>query len=137
MGFWLLKSEPDVYSYDDLVRDKKTVWDGVANNAALKHMREIRVGDLAFIYHTGDEKAVVGIAQVVKAAYPDPQLDDPKALVIDLKPQAKLKNPVGLKTIKADSLFEGSDLVRQARLSVMPMPQKLWDRILKLSEITP
>ena len=136
MPFWLLKTEPTVYSYDDLVAKNRDVWDGVANPAALKNMRSMTAGDLAFIYHTGDEKSVIGIAEVVKAAYPDPKGDSEKSVVIDLKPKTKLKHPVSLKTIKADSAFAGWDLVRLPRLSVMEVNKKMWDRIVHLSEKT-
>lgn len=127
MAFWLLKTEPGTYAYDDLVREKKTTWDGVANPGALKHMRAIAKGDRVFIYHTGDEKAVVGIAEATSAGYGTPT-------VVDLKPVKKLKRGVTLKEIKADPAFEGFDLVRQARLSAMPVPPAMWSRIEQLSE---
>lgn len=134
MSHWLLKSEPDVYSYADLETDKRTVWDGVNNPLALKHMREMAKGDLAFVYHTGDEKAVAGIAEVIKSPYADPKLDDPKRTVLDLIPKQKLKHPVTLKRIKADKVFAEWALVKNSRLSAMPVPAALWQRILKLSE---
>lgn len=132
--YWLLKTEPTVYSYDDLVKEKKTVWSGVSNNAALKHLRSMKKGDLAFIYHTGDEKAVVGIAEVVSGPYPDPGAGDPKLVVVDLKPKGLLKNPVSLAAIKADPRFTGFALVRIARLSVMPVDKPVWDSILTMSK---
>ena len=133
MAYWLLKTEPTVYAYTDLVKDKKTTWDGVANAAALIHIRKMVKGDLAFIYHTGSEKSVAGIAEVTKAAYADPQQDDPKLAVVDLKPKQPLKRPITLAAIKADKAFEGWDLIRIGRLSAMPVPKAMWDRILKLS----
>ena len=126
MAFWLLKTEPDTYSYDDLVREKKCTWDGVANPAALNNIRSVAKGDTVFIYHTGKEKAVIGIAEATTAGYGDPA-------VMDLKPVRKLKRPVTLKEIKADKAFEAWELVKQARLSVMPVPNALWDRIEKLA----
>ncbi|HEX8324958.1 MAG TPA: EVE domain-containing protein [Tepidisphaeraceae bacterium] len=134
MALWLLKTEPDDYAYDDLVRDKACVWDGVANALALKHIRAIQKGDRVFVYHTGKEKAVVGIATVTKSAYADPKADDPKLSVVDLKPAKKLKRPVTLGQMKADKAFEGWDLLRIGRLSAMPVPTALWDRIEHLSE---
>lgn len=131
--YWLLKTEPTVYSYDDLVKEKKTVWSGVSNNAALKHMRSMKKGDLAFIYHTGDEKAVVGIAGVLSGPYADPGMDDPKLVVVDLKPKGPLKHPVSLAAIKADPRFAGFELVRIPRLSVMPVGKPVWDAILRMS----
>lgn len=134
---WLLKTEPDVYSFDDLVRDKKAVWDGVANALALKHIRTMKKGDEAVVYHTGDEKAAVGVATVTSAPYADPKTGDEKTAVVDLKPGKKLANAVTLATIKADPIFAGWDLVRIGRLSVVPVPDAMWDRILELSESKP
>ncbi len=133
MAYWLLKSEPNDYSYDDLERDGETYWDGVKNNAALKRMREVAEGDSAFVYHTGNERAVVGVARITSGPYPDPEAGDPKLVVFDLEPDRRLDRPVTLKEIKADSAFEGFDLVRVPRLSVMEVPPKLWKRILKLA----
>ena len=133
MGNWLLKTEPSTYSWDDLVRDKRTTWDGVTNPVALKNIRSMKKGDLAFIYHTGDEKAVVGVAEVASDPYPDPKDKTGKATVIDLKPKAPLANPVTLATIKADPAFAGFDLIRIGRLSVVSVPEPMWKRIEKLS----
>src|SRR5579871_1114493 len=118
---WLLKTEPGSYSYADLERDGKAVWDGVSNNLALKHLRNMAKGDEVFIYHTGDEKQIVGIAQVTSAPYPDPKQDDPKLVVVDLKPKKKLPNTVTLAQVKADPKFGDFALVRAPRLSVMPV----------------
>jgi len=131
---WLLKTEPDVFSWDDLVKDKKAVWDGVNNNAALKHMRSMEKGDLAIIYHTGDEKQCVGIAEITSKAYPDPKLDEERRLVFDIKPKTKLKNPVTIAQIKADSLFKDFIFVKIGRLSVLPVDEKYWEKIMAFSE---
>jgi predicted RNA-binding protein with PUA-like domain len=134
MARWLLKTEPDSYAWDDLVRDKKTVWDGVANALALKHIRTMKKGDEALIYHTGNERAAVGIAKVVSAPYADPKEGDEKLAVVDLKPQKKLPRPVTLDEIKADKTFAGWDLIRIGRLSVVPVPDTMWERILELAK---
>ena len=118
---WLLKTEPSTYSWDDLVREKTAVWDGVTNPVALRNLAAMKPGDDALIYHTGDEKAVVGLARVTKAAYPDPKAKDPKLLVVELAPTKPLARPVTLAEIKADALFGDSPLVRQGRLSVVPI----------------
>src|SRR5688572_18314847 len=117
MAYWLLKTEPDCYSWADLARDKKATWDGVTNALALKHIRTMKKGDLALIYHTGGERQAVGIAQITSAPYPDPKEDDEKLAVVDLKPVKPLKNPVPLDVIKSDPAFTGWDLLRISRLS--------------------
>ena len=129
MGKWLLKTEPSTYSWDDLVRDKRTTWDGVANPTALKNIRSMKKGDLAFIYHTGDVKAVVGVAEIASDPYPDPKDKTAKATVIDLKPKNKLNGPVTLAQIKSDKAFAGFDLIRIGRLSVVSVPDAMWKRI--------
>lgn len=134
MAYWLLKTEPSVYSYDNLVNDKKATWDGVTNPVALKNIRSIKKGDLAFIYHTGDEKQIVGIAEVVSDSYPDPKQKESKLVVMDLKPKEKLKRPVTLAEIKADERFADFLLVRISRLSVMPVTENQWQSLLKMSE---
>jgi predicted RNA-binding protein with PUA-like domain len=126
MGYWLFKTEPDCYSYDQLEKDKKTVWDGVSNNLALKYLREIRKGDLAFVYHTGDEKAIVGIAEIISDPYMDPKENDPKLAVVDIKPKERLPKPVRLADIKANPKFEDFLLVKMSRLSVMPVAAEHW-----------
>ena len=133
MAFWLLKTEPSTYSYDDLARDKKTTWDGVTNATALKHLRTMTKGDLALVYHTGDERAVVAVAEISSAPYPDPKQDDEKLVVIDLKPKRKLKTPVALDQIKSDKAFDGWDLLRIGRLSIVPTPPAMWRRLMKLA----
>jgi len=133
VSHYLLKTEPDDYSYEDLERDGSTVWDGVRNNAALLHMRGMKKGDLAFIYHTGKVRAAVGVARLTSDPYPDPGADNPKVVVFDVEPVEKLARPVTLAEVKADPAFEGFDLVRQSRLSAMPVPDDLWKRMLKMS----
>lgn len=130
---WLMKEEPTHYSFDDLVRDKKTSWTGVKNALAQKHLRSIEKGDRIFFYHTGDEKAVVGIARAAGAAYPDPADPDGKLHAVDVVPVKKLAAPVTLASIKADKWFASFPLVRMARLSVMPVTDAEWDRIESLS----
>jgi predicted RNA-binding protein with PUA-like domain len=126
---WLLKTEPSTYSWTDLEREKTAVWDGVSNPVALRNMAAMKPGDDAVIYHTGDEKAVVGLARVTKAAYPDPKAQDPKLLVVDITPVRRLAKSTTLQEIKADSLFRDSPLVRQGRLSVVPLTDAQFDRL--------
>jgi predicted RNA-binding protein with PUA-like domain len=133
MAYWLLKSEPDVYSYADLERDRETIWDGVNNNLALKHIRTMAPRDLALIYHTSEERRAVGIAEVISQPYADPKLNEPKRAVVDLKPVRSLPQPVTLAQIKQDSRFEGFDLIRISRLSVVPVSEAHWQLILKLA----
>lgn len=133
MAYWLLKTEPDNYSWDDLVRDGATVWDGISNNAALKHMRAMAVGDEAIIYHTGDVRAAVGLARITTAAYQDPRLDDPKRLVVDVVPVRPLERPVTLGQVKADPTLAGWALVREPRLSVVPCSPEQWQWLLEQS----
>jgi predicted RNA-binding protein with PUA-like domain len=130
---WLLKTEPSTYSFDDLERDKKAVWDGVSNALALKHLRSMKRGDLAFIYHTGDEKQIVGIADVTSDPYPDPKEKDARLVVVDLKPRERLARPVTLSEVKADAGFGDFELVRIGRLSVMPVSESRWKKLLKMS----
>jgi predicted RNA-binding protein with PUA-like domain len=132
MNYWLLKTEPDTYSWDTLVKEKKGSWDGVRNFQARTNMKAMKKGDVAFIYHTGDEKAIVGIAKVLKEHYPDPA--DEAWVVVDLVPEKKLKNPVTLSQIKADKRFTDMVLVRASRLSVQPVKEDEYKLILKLSE---
>jgi predicted RNA-binding protein with PUA-like domain len=123
---WLLKTEPGTYGYDDLEREGRAVWDGVTNPVALRNLRAMKAGDRVVVYHTGDQKAAVGLAEVVKEAYPDPQAGDPKLVVVDLKPKGRLAEPVTLAEIKKMPIFAESPLVRQGRLSVVPLDAKQW-----------
>ena len=131
-NYWIVKTEPSTYSYDDLARQKAAVWDGVKNNLALKHLRQMKPGDQVLVYHTGDEKAVVGLAEVVSAAYPDPKQKDPKLAVVDLKARARLPRPVPLAEIKTDRAFADLGLVRMGGLSVMPATANQFKRLLAL-----
>ncbi len=133
MAQWLVKEEPDNYSYDQLVRDRKTVWAGVRNPLAQKHLRSIRKGDRIFYYHTGKEKAVIGVAKATSDAYPDPNDASGKLHVVDVAPDAKLPQPVTLAAIKADRAFASFALVRMSRLSVMPVTDEEWTRITDMS----
>ena len=131
---WLFKTEPSVYSYQQLVKDKKTMWDGVANNLALMHLKDIKKGDQIFIYHTGDEKQAVGLATAASDAYPDPKLADPKRLVIDLAAGDELAEPVTLAQVKADAVLKSTELARLPRLSVMPFSEVQFRRLLELAK---
>ena len=130
---WLVKEEPTHYNFDAFVKDKKTVWSGVKNPLAQKHLRTIRKGDRIFYYHTGDEKAVVGIAKALTDAYSDP--DDPtgKHAVVDIAPVAKLPRPVTLAEIKAEPKLAQMELIRQSRLSIAPVREEEWKTVLGLS----
>jgi predicted RNA-binding protein with PUA-like domain len=124
---WLFKTEPSVYSYQQLVKDKKTRWDGVGNNLALKHLKDIKKDEQIFIYHTGDEKAAVGIAKALGGAYPDPEKSDPKLLVVDIEPVKPLPKPVTLAEVKAHPKLKNFDLVRNSRLSIMKVTDEQWE----------
>ncbi|MEX2235568.1 MAG: EVE domain-containing protein [Cyclobacteriaceae bacterium] len=132
MNYWLLKTEPDSYSWNDLVKDKKTVWDGVRNFQARSNLKKMEKGDTVFIYHTGEEKAIVGTAQVTKGAYPDPK--DGEWVVVELSPLKALKNTVSLAQIKSDKRLSDMVLVRASRLSVQPVEPSEYKLITGLSE---
>ena len=131
---WLVKSEPLKYSWDDLVRDGSTSWDGVRNALARNNLQAMRRGDLVLYYHSKKGKEVVGVARVTKRAYPDPTSDDPRWVVVDLAPLQLLARPVALSRIKSDAALAGIPLVRQSRLSVMKLERAAFDRILRLGE---
>lgn len=131
-NLWLMKTEPGTYSFDDLVREGKTVWDGVSNPLALKHLRSMQKGDRVMIYHTGSEKAVVGTAEIVGNPRPPAGNKETRLVVVEIRAGEKLGSPVTLQAIKADKAFSSFELVRMSRLSVMPVPKPLWDRILKM-----
>jgi predicted RNA-binding protein with PUA-like domain len=126
---WLLKTEPSAYGYADLEREGRAVWDGVKNPVALRNLRAMKVGDEVLVYHTGDEKAVVGTARVVRAAYADPGRGDPRLVVVDIEAAGKMEKPVTLAEIKALAVFAGSPLVRQGRLSVVPLTRAQWKAV--------
>ncbi len=135
--YWLFKEEPDHYSYDDLVKDGSTAWEGVHNNLALKHLREVKKGDQIFYYHTGDEKSVVGIMSADANAYSADKKSDlatSKEVGVKVVPVRKLKNLVSLHEIKSNAKFKDFLLVKISRLSVMPVTKEQWEEILKLSE---
>jgi predicted RNA-binding protein with PUA-like domain len=132
MAYWLFKQEPSSYSYSQLESDCRTVWDGVSNNLALKHLRSVRKGDKAFFYHTGGEKQIVGIMEITADSRPDPK--DKSLVIVDVKSAGRLARPVTLAAIKNDPEFAGWELVRVSRLSVMPVTPKLWDRIVKMGK---
>jgi predicted RNA-binding protein with PUA-like domain len=131
MACWLLKTEPGEYAFSDLEDDAVTVWDGVTNALALKHMRAVRSGDEAIVYHTGEERAAVGLARIV--SNPDPGAGDPRIVVFDVTPLRRLPRTVTLAELKADPVFAASELVRIPRLSVMPVPPALWRRLMTLA----
>ncbi len=131
---WLFKSDPETYSLSDLERDGKTVWDGVSNNLALKHLRSVRKGDSVLIYHTGEERAVVGIAEVLSDAYPDPKQKDPRWVVVDIRAVKRLPRPASLDEIKKRATLKDFPLVRLPRLSVMPVSESQWKELLALAK---
>ena len=131
---WLFKEEPSSYSFEQFTKDGGTVWAGVKNPLAQKHLRSVMKGDRIFYYHTGDEKAIIGIAKATGDAYPDPHDPAGKLAVVDIAPVRKLKRPVTLKEIKAEPAFKDFPLVRISRLSVMPVTEAEWNRIESMSE---
>lgn len=133
MAYWLIKSEPSTYSWDQLVKDKQTFWDGVRNYAARNNLKAMKKGDELFFYHSNDGVEIVGIAKVAKEFYQDPTTDENTWVVIDVKPVRKLKNPVTLAQIKADKRLADMALVRLGRLSVQPVTEKEWQIVLELA----
>ena len=131
-SYWIVKTEPSTYSFDQLERDGATVWDGVRNNLALKHLREMKRGDRVLVYHSGEEKAVVGLAEVAVEAYPDPKQKDPKLVVVELKAAGRLPHPVPLGEIKKERALADLALVRIGRLSVAPASAEHFKRLLKM-----
>jgi predicted RNA-binding protein with PUA-like domain len=132
MNYWLLKTEPETYSWDDLLREKKTVWDGVKNFQARNNLKAMKKGDQIFIYHTGSEKAIIGLAKLTREAYPDPR--DKEWLVVEIAPEEKLKRSVSLAEVKADKKLAGMALVKYSRLSVQPVKKEEADRVLELAQ---
>jgi predicted RNA-binding protein with PUA-like domain len=132
MNYWLVKSEPEKYSWEKFNKDGRTFWDGVRNYQARNNLREMKTGDLVLFYHSNEGKAVVGIAKVVKEFYQDPTTTDPNWVVVDIAPVEALKKPVTLEQIKADALLQNIHMVRQGRLSVMGLKCEEFDHIVAL-----
>lgn len=132
-NYWLVKQEPTSYSFDTLEKEGKAVWDGVHNNLALKHINGMKKGDQAFFYHSGDQKQIVGILEVISNPYPNPKEKDKRFVVVDVKYKKRLKRPVTLAEIKKEKKFKDWELLRISRLSVMPVPKEIWDKILEKS----
>jgi len=137
MATFVVKTEPSTYSFDDLRRDKRTVWDGVSNPTALRHIAAVKQGDTIVVYHTGDEKQAVGLATAASEAYPDPKLGDPKRLVFDIAAGKPLPKPVTLAQVKADPVLKATDLARLPRLSVIPFDAAQHQRLMKLAGASP
>ena len=133
MAHWLIKSEPSVYGWVQFVKEKKTSWTGVRNAQASINLKAMKVGDRCFFYHSNEGKEIVGIAEVVKAAYPDPTDKDGKAVTVDVKAVEPVKTPVTLAAIKADPRLKDFGLVRQSRLSVVPVSDEQWKMIMKMA----
>ncbi len=133
MAYWLVKSEPDVYSWDMFVKEKQTCWSGVRNYAARINLRAMKKGDEVLYYHSNEGVEIVGIAKVVKEAYPDPTTEDDRWVAVDIKAQKKLKTPVSLAQLKADKRFADMDLVRLGRLSVQTVKPAEWEMVMKLA----
>ena len=137
MRYWLLKSEPSTYAWDRLVKDGRTHWDGVRNHQAANNLKAMKRGDRAFFYHSGEGPAVVGIAEIVKEAYPDPGDASGRFVMVDVAPVAAVKTPVTLAQIKADAKLAQFALVRQGRLSVVPVAAEEWQHICRMAGIAP
>ena len=134
MAYWLAKTEPESFSYADLVRLGRDAWNGVRNFVALRHMRQMQPGDLVFIYHTGREKAIIGIAEVASLPYPDPEAEDSRFIVVDVAAKELLPRPVSLREVKTSRQFDDWELVTQSRLSVMPVSPDNWQKILTIAK---
>lgn len=134
MNYWLMKSEPFVYSYEQLETDKKTFWDGVRNYTARNNLRAMKKGDLAFFYHSREGLEIAGIARIVREAYQDPTTQDTHWVAVDIEPVKRLKRPVTLKEIKAEKRLAGMELVVNSRLSVQKVTAAQWDKIIKMAE---
>jgi predicted RNA-binding protein with PUA-like domain len=137
VSYWLAKQEPEGprgYNFETLKKDKKTIWDGVHNNLALKHMREMKKGDLVLFYHTGDERQAVGIMEIISKPYPNPKEENKRFIVVDVKYKKSLKRPITLDEMKKQKEFKNWELIRISRLSVMPVPKHIWDTIIDISQ---
>ena len=136
VNYWLLKQEPDgprAYGFERMKDDGRTVWDGVHNNLALKHMKGMRRGDLAFYYHTGGQRQIVGVVTIVSGPYPNPEEDDERFIAVDVEYKRGLKRPVGLAEMRGEKKLAGWDLFRISRLSVVPVPRRIWDHVIEMS----
>lgn len=133
MSYWILKSEPTAYSFDQLIQDKKATWDGIRNPQALIHLRTMKKKDRVMVYHSNIGKCIVGLAEIVSDPYPDPKLNDSKRTVIDLVPVRKLKKEVALADIKANPKLAKLKLIKQSRLSVIPVDESMWKELLKMA----
>lgn len=136
MAYWILKTDADSYPFDQLQSEQRTVWDGVTNALALRHIRSMAAGDSALIYHSNVGKEIVGLARIVGAPYPDPKSKDPKVVVVDLEADRRLPKPVTLAAIKADPAFSDLGLVRMSRLSVIPVPVEQWKKLLSMAGLS-
>jgi predicted RNA-binding protein with PUA-like domain len=137
VNYWLAKQEPSGprgYNFETLKKDKKTVWDGVHNNLALKHMRNMKSGDLVLFYHTGDERQIVGIMEITSKPYPNPKEDNERFIVVDVMYKKSLNRPITLDELKKQKNFTNWELIRISRLSVMPVPKDIWDAIIEISK---
>jgi predicted RNA-binding protein with PUA-like domain len=132
VAHWILKTDADVYPFDQLAREGRTTWDGVSNAVALKHLRSMAPGDAALIYHSNVGKELVGLARIVSAPYPDPKRNDSKLVVVDIEAERPLPKRVSLAAIKADPAFADLALVRMSRLSVIPVPAEQWTKLLQM-----
>jgi predicted RNA-binding protein with PUA-like domain len=136
MAYWLLKSEPSSYSWDQLIADRRTHWDGVRNAQALNNLREMKLGDRAFFYHSNEGKNVVGVVEVVKTFYPDPNDKSGKLGMVDIKPVMSTATPVGLSAMRTNPELSGLSLLKQSRLSVCPVTENQWAVICKMAGIS-
>jgi predicted RNA-binding protein with PUA-like domain len=134
-NYWILKTDADVYPFEVLEREGKTVWNGVSNPVALRHIGSMSKGDPALIYHSGQGKEIVGLARVASAPYQDPERNDPKLVVVDIEAERRAPKPVSLATIKTDPFFADLPLVRMPRLSVIPVPEAQWKKLLSMAGI--
>ena len=137
MNHWILKTDAAVYPFEQFERERKTVWDGVSNAVALKHIRSMAPGDPVLIYHSGEGKELVGLARITSAPYPDPKRDDPKLVVVDIEAGRRLPKTVSLAAVKADPFFADLGLVRMSRLSVSPVPEAQWKKLLAMGGLAP
>ena len=135
MNYWLVKSEPDAYSWQKFVSDGKALWDGVRNYQARNNMKAMKIGDKVLFYHSVSEKKVIGVAVVTREYFPDPTTDDDRWVVVELKPEKELNEPVSLEQVKNEKKLSEIALVKQARLSVMPLKKQEFDLILKMGKL--